>query len=232
MAITKRRLDFMRVIKQLYEATGLPVHYARVAEVLGVSKWSAYEMLKNLEIEGFLARQYEVNQVEKNPGRAMVMFLPTNKLEQILSDKKLVEKPTNREWQQEKERLLALFDEVKKGNGKLLFEQLVTELPGLQSPLVSCAYVITLVVSQLQSLSENSLRLLKNLATEARKGPVGLAMFIGTAIGSLLKSAAPASIIGQLADHLSEFQKNLTSLTQSEEVLLLDFLETALGKTA
>ena len=230
MAITKRRLDFMKMVKQLYEATGLPVHYARVAEALGVSKWSAYEMLKNLEIEGFLARHYEVNKVEKNPGRAMVMFLPTNKLEQVLSEKRLDSKPTNREWQQEKERLLALFDEVKKGNGKYLYEQLVSELPNLQNPLVSCAYVITLVVSELQSLSENSLRLLRNLAAEARKGPVGLAMFIGTAIGSLLKSAAPASVIGQLADYLSEFQKNLVSLTKSEQVLLMDFLETALGQ--
>lgn len=228
MAITNRRLDFMKMIKQLYEATGLPVHYARVAEALGVSKWSAYEMLKNLEKEGFLARQYEVNQVEKNPGRAMVMFLPTNKLEQALSEKKHDSKPTSREWQQEKERLLLLFDEVKKGNGKNLLEQIANELPGLETPLFSCACYIALVVSQLQSLSENSLRLMKNLAAEARKGPVGLAIFIGTAIGSLLKSTAPVSVIGQLADYLSEFQKNLVALTKSEQVLLMDFLETAL----
>lgn len=229
MTITTRRLDFMKKIKQLYEANGLPVHYVRVAEALGVSKWSAYEMLKNLEKEGFLIRQYEVNQVEKYPGRAMVMFLPTNKLEQVLSENKFDSKPTNREWRQEKERLLALFDEEKKGNGKYLYEQLVSELPNLQNPLVSCACVITLVVSQLQSLSENSLRLLRDLAAEARKGPVGLAMFIGTASGSLLKSADPASVIGQLVDFLSEFQKNLISLTKSEQVLLMDFLETALG---
>lgn len=230
MAITKRRLDFLRIIKQLYEATGLPVHYARVAEVLGVSKWSAYEMLKNLEIDGFLHRQYEVNQVEKNPGRAMVMFLPTNKLEEVLSEKTTASKPANREWQQEKERLLSLFDEVKKGGGKTLLEQFVTELPSLENPLISCAYVITLVFSQLQSLSENSLRLLKDLAVEARKGPVGLAMFVGTAFGSLLKSAEPFSVIGQLTEYLSEFQNNLSSLTQSEERFLMDFLEAALNK--
>lgn len=230
MAITKRRLDFLRMIKQLYEADGLPVHYVRVAEALGVSKWSAYEMLKNLEIEGFLARHYEVNQGEKNPGRAMVMFLPTDKLEQALSESKPAAKPNNREWQQEKERLLALFDELKNGSRRNLIEQLASELPGLKNPLLSCAYVITLVVSQLQSLNENSLRLLKNLAAEARKGPVGLAMFVGTAMGSLLKSAAPVSVIGQLTDYLSEFQKNLASLTKSEEVVLMDFLEAALGK--
>ncbi|HWQ73851.1 MAG TPA: hypothetical protein VN441_00930 [Syntrophomonas sp.] len=230
MAITKRRLDFLKIIKQLYEATGLPVHYARVAEVLGVSKWSAYEMLKNLEIDGFLHRQYEVNQVEKNPGRAMVMFLPTNKLEEVLSEQTPASKPANREWQQEKERLLSLFDEVKKGGGKTLLEQFVTELPSLENPLVSCAYVITLVFSQLHSLSENSLRLLKDLAVEARKGPVGLAMFVGTVFGSLLKSAEPFSVIGQLTEHFSEFQNNLTSLTQSEERFLMDFLEAALNK--
>ncbi|MEA1959928.1 MAG: hypothetical protein U9N81_01330 [Bacillota bacterium] len=231
MAITKRRLDFLRIIKQLYESTGLPVHYARVGEVLGVSKWSAYEMLKNLEREGFLDRQYEVNQVEKNPGRAMVMFLPTNKLNQVLSGKELDLKTTSREWHQEKERLISLFDESKKGGIKTLFEQLLAELPSLENPLVSCAYVITLVVSQLNTLSESSIRLLKNMAAEARKGPIGLAMFVGTAIGSLSKSAAPVSPIAQLADFLSVFQKNLTALTQSEQALLLDFLETMLSKS-
>jgi len=230
LAITKRRLDFLRIIKQLYESTGLPVHYARVAERLGVSKWSAYEMLKNLEKEEFLTSQYEVNQVEKNPGRAMVMFLPTQKLDQALTGKVLDLKTTSREWRQEKERLLALFDESKQGSVKAHWEQLLTELPSLENPLVSCAYVITIVVSQLQTLSGNSLRLLKNMAVEARKGPIGLAMFVGTAMGSLLKTAAPVSAIGQLADFLSEFQKNLTALTQSEQALLLDFLETALGR--
>jgi len=230
MAITKRRLDFLRIIKQIYESTGFPVHYARVAELLGVSKWSAYEMLKNLEREEFLTSQYEVNQVEKNPGRAMVMFMPTQKLDQALSGKLLDLKTTSREWRQEKERLLSLFDESKKSSTKGLWEQLMVELPSMENPLVSCAYVITIVVSQLQTLSENSLRLLKNMAVEARKGPIGLAMFVGTAIGSLLKSAAPISVIGQLADSLSEFQKNLAALTKSEQALLLDFLETALGK--
>jgi len=230
MAITKRRLDFLRIIKQIYESTGFPVHYARVAELLGVSKWSAYEMLKNLEREEYLTSQYEVNQVEKNPGRAMVMFMPTQKLDQALSGKLLDLKTTSREWRQEKERLLSLFDESKKSSTKGLWEQLMVELPSMENPLVSCAYVITIVVSQLQTLSENSLRLLKNMAVEARKGPIGLAMFVGTAIGSLLKSAAPISVIGQLADSLSEFQKNLAALTKSEQALLLDFLETALGK--
>ncbi len=230
MAITKRRLDFLRIIKQLYESTGLPVHYARVAEQLGVSKWSAYEMLKNLESEDFLIRQYEVNQVEKNPGRAMVMFMPTKKLEQALSGKVLELKTTSKDWYQEKDRLLALVDESKQGGVKAFWEQLLAELPGLENPLMSCAYVITITISQLQTLSENSLRLIKNLADEAHKGPIGLAMFVGTAIGSLLKSTAPVSAITQLADSVSEFQKNLAALTQSEQALLMDFLEAALGK--
>jgi len=229
MAMTKRRLDFLRTIKQLYEAAGVPVHYVRVAESLGVSKWSAYEMLKNLEREGFLTRQYEVNQVEKNPGRAMVLFLPAEKLDEALSGEYEI-KTTAREWQQEKERLLSLFDEPKKGGVIALFEQLLSELPNLENPLVSCAYVITLLVSQLQTVSENSLRLLKTMTAEARKGPIGMAMFVGTAIGSLLKSAAPVAVIGQLGDFLSEFQQNFTALTQSEQVLLIDFLEAALGK--
>jgi Mn-dependent DtxR family transcriptional regulator len=57
VGITRRRMDFLRIIKQLYESTNLPVHYVRVAQLLGISKWSAYEMLKNLEKEGLVSSQ-------------------------------------------------------------------------------------------------------------------------------------------------------------------------------
>jgi len=230
MRITRRRLDFLQKIKHLYEATNLPVHYARVAELLGVSKWSAYEMLKTLEREGFLASQYEVNRGEKFPGRAMVLFVPTHLADLVLSGKALKDKVPSKEWQQVNERLLSLYEEMKKANPKELIEQLMAELPGLESPLIFSAYMIALLIVLLQTLSEKSLGLLKNVVMNAVKEETGLAIFAGAALGSMMKTATQFPLLSQIISYMGRFQVNLAELNLPERALLMDFLEEALEK--
>ncbi|QGP93193.1 hypothetical protein MGLY_25960 [Neomoorella glycerini] len=230
MRITRRRLDFLQKIKQLYEATNLPVHYARVAELLGVSKWSAYEMLKTLEKEGFLASQYEVNQGEKFPGRAMVLFAPTRLAEAVLSGKTLEEKVPVKEWRQVKERLLSLCEELKKNNPRELIEQLMAELPGLERPLIFSAYMITLLIVLLQTLSEKSISLIKNVVMNAVKEEIGLAIFAGAVLGSMMKTATQFPLLSQIVSYMGRFQINLAELNKSEQALLMDFLEKGLEK--
>ncbi|ACA60222.1 LexA family transcriptional regulator [Candidatus Desulforudis audaxviator] len=230
MRITRRRIDFLQKVKQLYETTNLPVHYTRMAELLGVSKWSAYEMLKTLEKEGFLARQYEVNQAKKFPGRAMVLFAPTRLADAVLTEKALEEKAPDKEWRQVKQRLLSLCAEQKKNNPREFVQQLMAELPGLERPLIFSAYIIALFIAQLQTLSAKKLELAKSVVLGAAKAETSLAMFAGAAMGSMLKTATQFPLLSQIASHLDRFQDNLAELNQSEQALLMDFLEEALEK--
>lgn len=227
MAITRRRLDFLKTIKQIYESTSLPVHYVRVAQALGISKWSAYEMLKTLEQEGLVASQYEVNQVEKHPGRAMVLFSPTHMLDKVLSAKAL-EAPV-REWRHIKEKLLSVCDEVKGGKPQKAEKQLFNELPGIENPMIFSAYVITLMVTQVQKLSDKSIILIKKIVSEAISPESGLAMFTGAVIASLPKMDAKA--FSMVTKYLTGFQKNLALLNKKEQNQLMDFLSDALAKT-
>lgn len=50
----KRRREFLDQIYRQYQTTNLPVHYSDVAEAIGVSKWTAYDVLKTLESQGLL----------------------------------------------------------------------------------------------------------------------------------------------------------------------------------
>jgi len=229
MAITRRRLDFLEKIKQEYDYTGLPVHYVRVAELLGISKWSAYEMLKTLEKEGFIASQYEVNHGEKYPGRAMVLFVPTRQLDIALSGKP-VEEPLG-EWCQIKERLLSFCEDVKKGHSKEVVKELVAELAGIGNPMISTAYVITILISQLQTLSDRSVGLIKKLVADTVSPESGLAMFAGAIIGSMPKITSKVQPVSLLLNYLSGFQKNLALLNRAEQALLMEFLGNALAKT-
>ncbi|HOV42355.1 MAG TPA: hypothetical protein PLE01_00355 [Syntrophothermus lipocalidus] len=230
MAVTRRQMDFLRIIKQVYEATSLPVHYARVAELLGISKWSAYEMLKTLERKGFLTSQYEVDQEKKYPGRARVMFAPTQLVNLVLSGKTLEDMAPVREFHLLKERLMSVYDKTTKITPADLVEQMRTELSSVENPLVFCAYVITILILQLQTLSKTSISLLKNMALEVSEGKIGLAMFVGAAIGSMAKTASRVQRLSHMVDCLSGFQKNLAMLSQSEQALLMNFLSETLAK--
>lgn len=233
MAVTRRQMDFLRIIKQVYEATSLPVHYARVAELLGISKWSAYEMLKTLERKGFLTSQYEVDQDQdkKYPGRARVLFVPTQLVNLVLSGKTLQEMAPVREFHLLKERLMSFYDKTTKTTPAELVEQMSAELPSAENPLVFCAYVIAILILQLQTLSKTSISLLKKVALEVSEGKIGLAMFVGVAMGCMAKTISWVQLLPHMADCLITFQKNLAELNQSEQALLMDFLNETLAKT-
>ncbi len=227
MAITRRRLDFLKTIKQIYESTNLPVHYVRVAQALGISKWSAYEMLKNLEKEGLVSSQYEVNQVQKHPGRAMVLFSPTHMLDKVISAKAV--EASVREWRHIKEKLLSVCEEVRVKKTAKAARKLLSELPAIESPMIFSAYVITILVTQLQNLSDKSIDLIKKIVSEAVNPESGLAMFSGAVIASL--PGMDPRFSGWISKYLSGFQKNLALLNKKEKDQLMNFLSDALTIT-
>lgn len=230
MRITRRRMDFLRKVKQLYETTNIPVHYARVAELLGVSRWSAYEMLKKLEKGGFLTSHYEVNQGEKFPGRAMVLFAPTHLLDLALSGKTIKYSLPVKEWEKVNEKLSYLHEELKKANPGELAEKLMAELAGLESPLIFSAYMLAVLTAQLQNLNQKSIELIKGMVMDATKAETALAMFAGAVIGNMLRTATQFPYLSQITGFLAKFQSQLNKLTQPEQALMMDFLDKALTR--
>lgn len=235
MGLTQRRMEFLAKIKQLYDKTNLPVHYSQVAELLGISKWSAYEMLKKLEKGGFLASEYAVNKGEKFPGRSMVLFSPTHLLDELFSGEEgreeRKEKIPFKEWRQVRNRLLSLCEELKNTNPKQIIDQLLAEMPVTERPLVLFgAYTIALLTAHLQHLSEKSVRLVKSTVLDTTKAETGLAMFAGAVMGSMLKNAAQFPLANYLAGYVTRFQALLAEISQQEKTLLMEFLEEALEK--
>ncbi len=229
MRVTRRRMEFLAKIKQLYEKNNLPVHYVRVAELLRVSKWSAYEMLKTLEKEGFLASEYAVNQQGKFPGRSMVLFSPTRLVDELFFGAGHEERVPFKEWRQVKERLLFLCAELKNTGSKQITDQLLAEMPSNEHPLVFGAYTIALLTAYLQNLGEKSVGLVERVVLKATKAEMGLVMFAGTVMGSMLKTAGQFSLVSQLAGYVVRFQRHLAEFSQLEKTLLMEFLEEALG---
>ena len=85
LKLTPRQQAFLDKLFELYREFKQPVHYSIVADKLGVNKFSAYDMLKVLEEKGVAASDYVLSDDQAGPGRSQVVFYPTHKAAQFLT---------------------------------------------------------------------------------------------------------------------------------------------------
>ena len=85
MKITRRQKDVIRKMISLYhQIDGQPIHYTKLAEFIGVSRFTAYDMLKVLEEKGLVQSRYRTN--EQGHGRSEVVFEPTPFAHQLVAE--------------------------------------------------------------------------------------------------------------------------------------------------
>ncbi|CEP66959.1 Uncharacterized [Moorella glycerini] len=222
--LTRRRSQFLDRIREIYQETGEPVHYITVAEALKVSKWTAYDVLLELEKEGFLERQYVVNSNEKTPGRSMIMFVPTP-LAESHSTFAL-------DWQEARSRLLETLSNLLPREAGRVARELLEEMPGKAHPVITSAYTLTILLVYLKSLGEKALQLVRSALKKAPRPEAGLLLATGTGWGLAANMLPQGNLAGQLAAYLSRLQEQIENLTGGEHKLLLDFLHEALERAS
>ncbi len=65
MKLTKRQDAFIKNLLDLYMEAKEPIHYTVLAERLGVSRFTAYDMLRVLEDKGFVRSEYRLSDKAK-----------------------------------------------------------------------------------------------------------------------------------------------------------------------
>lgn len=75
--VTPRRRETLDVLRSLVGgAPGGAVHYSDVGRSLGVSAWTAYGLLRDLEALGLAVRRYAVPRAGAAGGRSRILFAP------------------------------------------------------------------------------------------------------------------------------------------------------------
>ena len=77
MKLTRRQEEFIKSLLDLHQEVDGPIHYSILAERLGVSPFTAYDMLCVLEEKGFVTSEYHLATNKSGPGRAERVFYPT-----------------------------------------------------------------------------------------------------------------------------------------------------------
>lgn len=228
MALTRRRREFLSKINKLYQSTGQPVHYTTVAQALGVSKWTAYDILRELEKEDLLNVEYAVSHEERSPGRSQVFFLPADHIRQILQEE-TAENTIGEDWLLVKERLLSMFDNIIKIDSKKIMEELLEEMRTLEKPITFSAYTIMLLIAYIRSLGNRSIQSIESLLQLAPKPEQMLSLFTGAVLGTMARNMRE-TISTKITTKVGKFHKHVSEFNGQEKKLLASFLEEALQR--
>ncbi|GAG02285.1 unnamed protein product, partial [marine sediment metagenome] len=82
MKITRRQEEFIKNLLELHREVKGPIHYSLLAERLGVSPFTAYDMLCLLEEKGMVRSEYQLANEKSGPGRAERVFYPVETTEE------------------------------------------------------------------------------------------------------------------------------------------------------
>lgn len=217
--LTPRQQEFFDQVVDLYRTTGDPVHYSTVAERLGVSKSTAYEMLRILEGKGYLSADYVLGE-STGPGRSAVVFTPKSHT-------------PDAEWEQVRNRILTTLGRGEVSDQQLL-QDILGQLPSSTSPLAYCAQVMTALLlsvrSELRSrLSEHEL--VQVILASNLPDTSSLNLLPGFALGLSFRERANRELRGRLVEYTQEYQRRLGYLDTRGRALLHEFLRRLVVQT-
>lgn len=224
LKLTSRQQAFLDKLFELYREFKEPVHYSIVAENLGVNKFSAYDMLKVLEEKGVAASSYVLSNDQVGPGRSQVVFYPTNKAAQFLTQ--LRDEVRTNDWVKVKERVLRRLAEAGQTNPVEALKESLSNLPESKNPLNYCTEMISVLLLNVQRFRSNKLQ--PALETLSTSGQVGLGTLAGLSLATTLTNESDdTSLTEKLLTHTQRFQKQLAEMSDESISKLSAFLNDA-----
>jgi len=244
MKITTRQKEFLEVLIDLYKQKASPIHYSEVAQKLGVSKWTAYDMLKLLRKEGLLEVEYLIPESDNYKwgklGRSTITYFPTKKGYTVsnLSQRNLPAKIS--ELNKLKKDIIQKFERIKR---KFNLKELFKEALQTKSPLIFCACVLLILILLIKKITEGiaEIQLLSQvIPADATNTYIELALtvFVGMCFGVLTKYinkipkyiTGPNNSLDEYADYIQTYNQYVSQMDKKEQKSLLDFLKETLDE--
>lgn len=221
VSLTKRRLQFLHKLMDLYQKTNLPIHYEALAKSIGVSKWTAYDMLKEIEKLGFISRSYEVN--TKETGRSQVVFVPTPKASELFNQPRS-ETFDLMDWNKTVANISRLLKDLKNTSLNEALREMIDEILKMKTRINFCAYMIGLLLVYLKKLGGKTESLIHHIVQKAPSKESGMTMFIGTVLGTAIQTLNDDLGL-EITELVSQLYKSIADLSREEKEMLSDFLE-------
>src|SRR5258708_5447575 len=126
MELTRRQTTFIERLVDLYHEAQGPIHYSTLAQRLGVSRFTAYDMLRLLEEKGLVTSAYQLTAGKSGPGRSEVLYEPTERAHALVAELAGPGGPV--EWATVKRRLVENFA-GQNGHDRELTQAMLARVP-------------------------------------------------------------------------------------------------------
>ena len=225
MKLTRRQEEFIKNLIDLSQELEGPIHYSMLAERLGVSPFTAYDMLCLLEEKGAVTSEYQVAEGKSGPGRAERLFCPV-----IRPEQQLIERfgaiPFNAE-----ELKQFVLDKVR--HGQIPHEKFAAEIlsrvpPEGPEPIRYCLEVMMVIGLRLHHhAGQQKYRsyLADILPNKGEVSPANLCLLGGFAFGILAQDETEdREWSNMLLEHVLQYEEIARKLSPDECKLLADEL--------
>lgn len=233
MKLTRRQEEFIHKLLDLYQEAGEPLHYTQLAARLGVSRFTAYDMLRLLEEKGLATSQYRLATDKSGPGRSEVFFVPTQRAHQLMATLR-GDHESEQDWEGAKS---AVLTSIRSGAfpDKNLAQEILGRIPDevQGSSLEYCLEVMAVIALRLrrgggrQLLREYLPLLLPDLDTGDMED---LRLMGGFALGVLAsENADDPTWCLELFEHVKRYQTLISKMPVWQRRALADSLNEVYG---
>jgi hypothetical protein len=159
MKLTRRQEEFINKLLELHQEFEGPIHYSLLAERLGVSPFTAYDMLCVLEDKGVVTSEFQLASNKSGPGRAERVFYP---VESIKAREQRMAREAGGADLEGDELKHFILDKMRKGEGwdHDLAREILARIPPHGSGKIRyCVEVMTIAALRLQLISDRRILL-------------------------------------------------------------------------
>jgi len=197
----------------LYHEMRKPFHYGLFAERLGVSKSTAYDMLRRLEEKGLIAYEFVTPKKITGPGRSSIVYFPTAKAREVISQ--LAHGSAGEEeWEVIKSRILDNLRQSKASDYNNMLRDLLAMIPETRSPLACCAEIVaTLFLGLRQARYSLAARSPLSILLSKPGSRMGMSMLTGLATGLMLANKTSRRAFSQFDRPMEKYEESLEQLT-------------------
>jgi predicted ArsR family transcriptional regulator len=222
--LTRRQQEILTRFLELYSQDQQPVHYSVVAEHLGVSNVTAYEMLRLLEKRGLVSVEYYLSDEQRGPGRSSVLFKPT--LSATRTVNQLTEDSTeDATWERVKDRILEQLRAVEGGRYESLLSTLMARVPEQRSPMIFATEMVTALILALHTLRDAAgvRNLFERLQRVGLPGEIGLSALAGIGMALSLVERANRRVSSFFLIESGKYHQMVALLSDENRRRLGDF---------
>lgn len=223
MNLTGRQKAFFGAFLDLYHQSQEPLHYTQIAEKLGVSAITAYDMLRILEKRGLVHSQYM--QQEAKRGRTSIVFVPTEEAQRIVTTL-TGEIKEYHDWEQVREHVLTKLATNQTDEYHDLVEELLDRLPAVNTPMLFITEMVAAVIISLQ-LSHSDL--VDKLRAAGFPKETGLSALEGLAVGLTLAERMNRGFLKVILVQNQRFAKMLAACSGENHERLVAFVDELMG---